>query len=85
MPSKYPPHNPEESNYHFGLDMDFINDEGARYCWYAFNRNLEVCFETHKLRIGETIVFREPLGLLLTLMSVCNYFLPRCYALHCYR
>ena len=50
------PLNPEESNYYFALDTDFIDDGGV---WYAFNRNLEVCFETHKLRNGETIVFRE--------------------------
>jgi hypothetical protein len=52
------PLNPEESNYyHFALDMDFINDEGLWY--YAFNRNLEVCFETRQLCNGETIIFRE--------------------------
>ena len=50
------PLNPEESNYYFTLDTDFINDEGV---WYAFNRNLEVCFERHKLRNGETFVFQE--------------------------
>ena len=50
------PLNPEESNYHFALDMDIVNDEGV---WYAFNRNLEVCFEMHKLRNGEIIVFQE--------------------------
>jgi hypothetical protein len=50
------PLNPEESNYHFGLDMDAVDDEGV---WYAFNRSLEVCFEIHKLSNGETIVFHE--------------------------
>ncbi|KAG6372943.1 hypothetical protein JVT61DRAFT_6981 [Boletus reticuloceps] len=50
------PLDPEESNYHFGLDAELINEEGL---WYAFNRNLEVCFETHKLGSGGKIIFQE--------------------------
>ncbi|KIK76035.1 hypothetical protein PAXRUDRAFT_18494 [Paxillus rubicundulus Ve08.2h10] len=70
------PLNPEESNYHFGLDTDFIDDEGV---WYAFNRNLEVCFETHKLRNGETIVFQERgdrYNALITMMKTTVKALP---------
>ncbi|KAH7903146.1 hypothetical protein BJ138DRAFT_1107918 [Hygrophoropsis aurantiaca] len=50
------PLNPAESRYDFGLDMEMVNEEGP---WFAFNHNLEVCFETHNLRGGGTIVFRE--------------------------
>src|SRR6266852_6123614 len=50
------PLDPVESNYHFGLDTELIDDEGI---WYAFNRNLEVCFEMHRLGKDETIVFQE--------------------------
>jgi hypothetical protein len=50
------PLNPVESTYHFGLDAEPVEDEGV---WYAFNRSLEVCFETHKLQKGGAIVFRE--------------------------
>lgn len=33
----------------------------ANICWddYAFNRNLEACFETHRIPVGGTIVFQE--------------------------
>jgi hypothetical protein len=27
--------------------------------WFAFNRNLEACFETHKIAVGGEIVFQE--------------------------
>lgn len=70
------PLNPEESNYHFGLDMDAVDDEGV---WYAFNRNLEVCFETHKLHNGETIVFHERgdrYNALITMMKTTVKALP---------
>jgi hypothetical protein len=50
------PSYPEESRYHFGLNADDIAEEGV---WYAFNRNLEACFETHTIPTGGTIVFRE--------------------------
>jgi hypothetical protein len=36
--------------------IEHIADEGI---WFVFNRNLEVCFETHKIPTGGTIVFRE--------------------------
>jgi hypothetical protein len=49
------PSNPAESCYCFGLDAEDVAEEGR---WYAFNRNLEACFETHKT-VGRTIVFRE--------------------------
>ena len=39
------PLNPVESMYHFGLDSELVEEESV---WFAFNRNLEVCFETHK-------------------------------------
>ena len=52
------PLNPAESTYYFGLDMDMelVDEEGV---WFAFNRNLEVCFETHKLGAGKMIIFQE--------------------------
>ena len=50
------PFNPETSTYHFGLDTELVNEEGV---WFAFNRNLEVCFETYKIRSGGAIVFHE--------------------------
>jgi hypothetical protein len=55
LPSRLPSY-PEESQYHFGLDADNVAEEGV---WYAFNRNLEACFETHTIPTGGTIVFRE--------------------------
>ena len=50
------PFNPETSTYHFGLDTELIAEERV---WFAFNRNLEVCFETYKIGSGGTIVFHE--------------------------
>ena len=50
------PLNPAESTYYFGLDMELVDEEGV---WFAFNRNLEVCFETHKLGAGKMIIFQE--------------------------
>ena len=45
-----------ESRYSFGLEMELVEEEGV---WFAFNRNLEVCFETHQIPVGGSIVFRE--------------------------
>lgn len=50
------PLDPPDSKYYFGLDTDDVEQEGV---WYTFNRNLEVCFETHKIPAGGTIVFCE--------------------------
>ena len=50
------PCNPAGSKYQFGFDMDDLKAEGVHF---AFNRNLEVCFETFKLRNGENIVIKE--------------------------
>lgn len=50
------PLDPPDTTYFFGLDSEAVAEEGA---WYALNRNLEVCFETHKLPPDGTIVFRE--------------------------
>ena len=50
------PLNPIESHYHFGLATLDVEEEGV---WFAFNRNLEACFETHKIAAGGGIVFRE--------------------------
>ena len=50
------PLDPVESTYHFGLDSEDIEEEDM---WFTFNRNFEVCFETHKLTKGQTIAFRE--------------------------
>jgi hypothetical protein len=50
------PLEPAESSYVFGLDSEHVAEEGF---WFAFNRNLEVCFATHKIPPGGTIVFRE--------------------------
>ncbi|KAF9233034.1 hypothetical protein BU15DRAFT_66934 [Melanogaster broomeanus] len=50
------PLDPPDSTYNFGLDTELVAEEGH---WYAFNRNLEVCFETYKLRDGASIVFKE--------------------------
>ncbi|KAG1802170.1 uncharacterized protein HD556DRAFT_1304341 [Suillus plorans] len=50
------PLDPPNSSYDFGLDTEMVEEEGV---WFAFNRNLEVCFETHKLGRSGTITFRE--------------------------
>ncbi|KAF9230074.1 hypothetical protein BU15DRAFT_84081 [Melanogaster broomeanus] len=50
------PLDPPDSTYNFGLDTELVAEEGH---WHAFNRNLEVCFETYKLRDGASIVFKE--------------------------
>src|SRR5258705_9255532 len=55
LPSSLPS-NPAESQYCFSLDMEDVAAEGI---WYAFNRNLETCFETHRIPVGGTIVFQE--------------------------
>ncbi|KAK6971316.1 hypothetical protein R3P38DRAFT_2813969 [Favolaschia claudopus] len=44
-----------DSKYHFHLDPDDVKEEGEVY---AFNRTLEVCFETHKLG-GAKLLFTE--------------------------
>ena len=44
------PLNPRPSNYQgFGLDAEAIAEEGV---WYAFNQNMEVNFQTHKMPRG---------------------------------
>jgi hypothetical protein len=48
------PSNPTESRYCFGLDVENVAEEGI---WYAFNRNLEACFETHRIPARGSIVF----------------------------
>jgi hypothetical protein len=50
------PLDPTESHYNFGIDTEQVAEEGV---WFAFNRTLEVCFETHLLGPNGTIVFRE--------------------------
>jgi hypothetical protein len=45
-----------ESRYNFGLETEHVEEEGV---WFAFNKNLEACFETHTIPAGGTIVFRE--------------------------
>ncbi|KAH9917759.1 uncharacterized protein B0H18DRAFT_958201 [Fomitopsis serialis] len=50
------PENPVESTYHFGLDPEDEAEEGV---WYAFNRNMEVSFETYKAKPDEPLRFRE--------------------------
>ena len=40
------PLNPTPSHYGFGLNSKSIAEEGV---WYAFNHNMEVNFETHKM------------------------------------
>ena len=45
-----------ESRYNFGLKTEHVKEEGV---WFAFNKNLEACFETHTIPAGGTIVFRE--------------------------
>jgi hypothetical protein len=44
-----------QSRYHFSLDPDDVKEEGQIY---AFNRNLEVCFQTHTLQ-GNSLLFTE--------------------------
>lgn len=51
-----PPLDPVKSHYHFGLATSDVKEEGV---WFAFNRNLEACFETHKIAAGGGIVFWE--------------------------
>ena len=41
------PLNPTPSHYGFGLNSKSIAEEEV---WYAFNHNMEVNFETHKLQ-----------------------------------
>lgn len=51
------PFTPEISTYHFGLDTELVDEEGV---WFAFNCNLEVCFEMHKIPLSRgTVVFHE--------------------------
>src|ERR1700722_11398067 len=50
------PLDPTESRYNFGIDTEQVAEEGV---WFAFNRTLEVCFETHLLGPKGTIVFQE--------------------------
>lgn len=50
------PLDPPESRYNFGVDTDHVTKEGM---WYAFNKALKVCFETHKLAPNATIMFQE--------------------------
>ena len=45
-----------ESRYNIGLETEHVEEEGV---WFAFNKNLEACFETHTIPAGGTIVFRE--------------------------
>jgi hypothetical protein len=45
----------ENSTYHFYLDPEDVAEEGSMF---AFNRRLEVAFQTHKLR-GSPLVFKE--------------------------
>lgn len=47
---------PIESHYHFGFATSDVEEEGV---WFAFNRNLEACFEMHKIAGGGEIVFQE--------------------------
>jgi len=49
------PLNPANSTYNFGLDPDDEREEGL---YYAFNRNLEICFATHQLQ-GQPLRFKE--------------------------
>jgi len=47
LPGNLPLDPPQsESCYSFGLKTELVEEEGVRF---AFNRNLEVCFETHKI------------------------------------
>ncbi|KAN0094445.1 hypothetical protein V8E55_002732 [Tylopilus felleus] len=56
LPAYQLPLNPVESTYQFGLDVEHVAEEGM---WYALNRSLEVCFETHKIPAGSTIIFED--------------------------
>lgn len=47
---------PMSLQYGFGLDTELVEKKGV---WFVFNRNLEVCFETHKLVLNGTIVFHN--------------------------
>lgn len=49
------PLDPADSRYKFGLDGEDLEEYGH---WYALNRNLEVCFQTHALR-GESLKITE--------------------------
>ncbi|KAJ7455838.1 hypothetical protein FB451DRAFT_1184129 [Mycena latifolia] len=56
LPNSLPLNPPASgSESHFQLDPDDVKSEGMMY---AFNRNLEICFETHKLRGGK-LLFTE--------------------------
>ncbi|KAJ7613758.1 hypothetical protein DFH06DRAFT_1146711 [Mycena polygramma] len=56
LPTSLPDDLPnDESTYHFYLDPEDVKEEGEMY---AFNRRLEVAFETHKLRDAK-LLFRE--------------------------
>ncbi|KAG1811120.1 uncharacterized protein BJ212DRAFT_1483790 [Suillus subaureus] len=50
------PLNPLSSQYGFGLNTELVEEEGV---WFAFNRNLEVCFKTHKLGPNGTILEKD--------------------------
>ena len=43
-----------KSCYNFGLETELVEEEGV---WFAFNKNLEACFETHTIPARGTIVF----------------------------
>ena len=43
-----------KSRYNFGLKTEHVEEEGV---WFAFNKNLEACFETHTIPAGGTNVF----------------------------
>jgi len=56
LPTALPTDPPDaDSTYHFYLDPYDVANEGGLY---AFNRRLEVAFETFKLH-GKTLVFKE--------------------------
>jgi hypothetical protein len=56
LPNALPTNLPDnESAYHFYLDPEDVEEEGVMY---AFNRRLEISFETHKLR-GAKLLFKE--------------------------
>lgn len=50
------PLDPPNSRYQFGLDPEHVSEEGV---WFAFNKNLEACFQTHDIRDGGSIQFQE--------------------------
>jgi hypothetical protein len=52
------PLDPIESQYHFGLATSDVEEEGVWTMWFAFNRNREACFETHKIAARGKIVFQ---------------------------